>query len=312
MLDALLKTTKNSLQDLLGSAIKVIPALMTALIIIMLTSYGAGFVKQITINLARKSFSNRSLQLLLTKVSYITTWIIGVVIACVVAFPGLNLGDIIATLGLSSVAIGFAFQDIFKNFLAGILILVQQPFRIEDQIVVDDYEGTVERIDIRTTKIRTYQGERILIPNSTMFTSAVTVKTAYEYRRTDLMVGVDYNTDLSKAVNLLYQITSDLEGMLHNPDPEIDVVNFGGSSIDLVVRYWTSPRQKIVRQVQTRAVMAIKKIFDQEDINIPYPIRTVYLYNQTKFDDYLSTSQNSNSTSQNAGQTYTKLNDSAK
>ena len=294
MFDALLNTTKNSLQDLLGSTIKIIPALLTALIIVMLTSYGVKFVQQITTNIAEKTVQNRSLQILLIKVSCITTWIVGGVLACVVAFPGLRLGDIIATLGLSSVAIGFAFQDIFKNFLAGILILIQQPFRIRDQIVVDDYEGTVERIDIRTTKIKTYQGEQILIPNSTMFTSAVKVKTAYDYRRTDLMVGVDYNTNLSKAVNLLYEMTSEVEGVLNHPQPEVDVVNFGGSSIDLIVRYWTFPRQKTVRQVQTKAIIAIKQIFDREDINIPYPIRTVYFYNQTQFDDYLSASNNSN------------------
>ena len=209
------------------------------------------------------------------------------VLACVVAFPGLSLGDIIATLGLSSVAIGFAFQDIFKNFLAGILILIQQPFKISDQIIVDNYEGTVERIDIRTTKIRTYQGERILIPNSTMFTSAVIVRTAFEARRTDLMVGVDYNTDLDRAIEILNDIIPKVRGVLDNPAPEMDVVNFGDSSIDIVVRYWSLPQQQQVRRTQTQAILAIKRLFDKEDINIPYPIRTLYFYNQTKFDDYL-------------------------
>lgn len=294
MFKTLIETIKNSLQDVLANSVKVIPAIFTAIIIIMLTRYAANLARQITVRLGRKAVKDRSLQILLTKISYTGTWVIGVVIACVVAFPGLRLGDIIATLGLGSVAIGFAFQDIFKNFLAGILILVQQPFRIDDQIVVDSYEGTVERIDIRTTKIKTYQGEQILIPNSTMFTSAVTVKTAYPCRRTDLMVGVDYNTDLSKAVDLLYKIIDDIDGIIETPEAEVDVVNFGGSSIDLIVRYWSDSRQKSVRQTQTKAVMAIKKIFDQEDINIPYPIRTLYFYNQTKFDDSFSTSSNNN------------------
>ncbi|GGA45222.1 mechanosensitive ion channel family protein [Okeania sp. KiyG1] len=214
-------------------------------------------------------------------------WVIGVIIACVIAFPGLKLGDIIATLGLGSVAVGFAFQDIFKNFLAGILLLLQEPFRIGDQIIVDDYEGTVEEIDIRTTKIRTYNGERVILPNANVFTSAVQVRTAFGIRRTDLGVGVDYNTPLSEAADILSQLIKEVEGVLGNPIPEIDLVSFNDSSIDFIVRYWTRAEQKEVRRVQTQAILAIKKAFDRAGINIPYPIRTVYFYNQDKYNDYL-------------------------
>jgi small-conductance mechanosensitive channel len=287
MSEKILQTIINSLQDLLASAIKILPALLTTLIIIMLTKYVADFTKGIAEKTGKKFLSNQSLQFLLIKTTYMTAWVVGILIASVIAFPGLNLGDIIATLGLSSVAIGFAFQDIFKNFLAGILILIHQPFNIDDQIIVEDYEGTVEGIDIRTTKIRTYQGELVLIPNSTIFTSAVQVRTAYNSRRTDLMVGLDYNTSLTKAVSLIENTITKVEGVLDNPYPEIDVVNFGGSSIDLIVRYWTLSQQQKVRQAQTKAIIAIKQICDQENINIPYPISTVYFYDQEKYNDYI-------------------------
>ncbi|MEO1186815.1 MAG: mechanosensitive ion channel family protein, partial [Cyanobacteria bacterium J06636_27] len=223
------------------------------------------------------------LQFLMAKTASTTTWVIGILLACVIAFPGLSLGDIVATLGLSSVAIGFAFQDIFKNFFAGILILLQQPFRIGDQIIVNDYEGTVDQIDIRTTEIITYTGERVVIPNSTVFTSVVQVRTAFDHRRTDLAVGVDYNTSLSQASDILEQTISQVEGVLNKPAPEIDLVAFGDSSIDFIVRYWTLPQQKKVRHVKTRAILSIKQAFDKADINIPYPIRTLYYYNQDKY-----------------------------
>ena len=291
----IIDTVVNSLQDLLGSTIKIIPAIITALVIIMLTRYAAQFTKSIAEKVGTKALQSKSLQLLLSKTAHITTWILGVALACVVAFPGLRLGDIIATLGLSSVAIGFAFQDIFKNFLSGILILIQRPFRIDDQIVVGYYEGTVERIDIRTTKIRTYDGERILMPNSEVFTSAVRVRTAFNQRRTDLAVGVDYNTPLHEAKRILQQTIEQVEGVLDNKSPEIDLVGFGDSSIDFVVRYWTYPRQPQVRQVQTRAIMAIKEALDAANISIPYPIRTLYYYNQDKYNDYLlSNTENNN------------------
>ena len=288
----IVQTIITSLRELLSSAVKIIPGLITALIVILLTSYAAQFARNMMTRVGDRALRSASLQLLLSKSAYVTTWLAGVLVACVIAFPGLRLGDVIATLGLGSVAIGFAFQDIFKNFLAGVLLLLQEPFRINDQIIVGDYEGTVERIDIRTTKIRTYTGERVLLPNSTVFTSAVQVRTAFNARRTDLAVGVDYNTALPKAAQVLRQIITRVEGVLDAPTPEIDLVNFGDSSIDFIVRYWTQPHQKDVRHVQTRAIMAIKKAFDQEEINIPYPIRTVYHYDQKKFDDYLPASSN--------------------
>ena len=292
-MNELLETIINSSKELIGSGVKILPGLLTALILILLTRYAAQFIRQLATQVGKRTIRSKSLQLLLSKTCYITVWVVGVLIACVAAFPGLRLGDIIATLGLGSVAIGFAFQDIFKNFLAGILLLLQEPFRIQDQVIIGDYEGTVERIDIRTTKIRTYTGEQVLLPNATVFTSAVQVRTAFNSRRTDLAVGVDYNTPLSDAAEILQRTIQEVEGVLDNPNPEVDLVSFGDSSIDFIVRYWTLPQQKEVRQTQTKAIVAIKKAFDQADINIPYPIRTLYFYDQEKFNDYLTPASNS-------------------
>ncbi len=290
----IINTVVSSLQDLLSSAIKVFPALVTALIIIMLTRYAAQFTRRIADGVGKKTLKSKSLQLLLSKSAHIGTWVLGTVLACVIAFPGLRLGDIIATLGLGSVAVGFAFQDIFKNFLSGILILIQRPFRIDDQIIIGDYEGTIERIDIRTTKLRTYDGERILMPNSEVFTSPVRVRTAFAQRRTDLAVGVDYNTSLPEAKSILQRTIEGVDGVLDNKAAEIDLVGFGDSSIDFIVRYWTHPRQPQVRQVQTRAIMAIKEALDAANIGIPYPIRTLYFYNQDKYNDDMPNNANHN------------------
>ncbi|MGB3402414.1 MAG: mechanosensitive ion channel family protein [Microcoleaceae cyanobacterium] len=285
MVDQLLNTVTKSLQDIVGSSIKIIPALLIGLVIIFLTRYAARFIQNLVIQVTRRTIRSRSLQLLLAKTSHVATWVIGVLMACVIAFPGLRLGDLVATLGLSSVAIGFAFQDIFKNFLAGILLLLQEPFKIDDQIIIGDYEGTVEKIDVRTTKIRTYQGEQVLLPNSTVFTSAVQVRTAFSSRRTDLAVGVDYNTSLKQAMEILESTISQVEGVLDSPEPEIDVVNFGDSSIDFIVRYWTKSQQKSVRTIQTKVMISIKSALDKAEISIPYPIRTLYFYNQDQYND---------------------------
>ncbi|ABW30026.1 mechanosensitive ion channel family protein [Acaryochloris marina] len=290
----ILKTIESSLNELLASSVKVFPALLTAVIVLFLTRYMAQFAQRVVGKAGKTAFRSHSIQILLEKTAYVMTWVIGVVFAGVLVFPGLDLGDIIATLGLGSVAIGFAFQDIIKNFFAGILLLLQEPFSINDQIIIDSFEGTVEKINFRTTQIRTYQGERILIPNANVFTSAVQVQTAYPSRRTDLGVGVDYNTPLEDAASLLQDTIEQLEGVLPSPRVEIDLVGFGDSSIDFIVRYWTEPQQAQVRRIQTKAIIVIKKAFDKADINIPYPIRTLYYYNQDNYNDYMPTNRNSN------------------
>lgn len=283
----ILKTIVDSLKELLAGAIKIFPALLTAIIVLFLTQYAAQFAKKVANKVGASTSRSHSINNLIEKTAFVMTWVIGIVITCILAFPGLDLGDIVATLGLSSVAIGFAFQDIIKNFFAGILLLLQRPFSIDDQIIINEFEGTVEKISFRTTQIRTYQGERVLIPNANVFTSAVQVQTAYPSRRTDLGVGVDYNTSLEQASDILQHTVAGVEGVLSSPSPEIDLVSFGDSSIDFMIRYWTEPQQAHVRKTKTKIIVAVKKAFDQADIGIPYPIRTLYFYNQDKYNDYI-------------------------
>ena len=282
----IIDTIIQALLELFGQGVKALPGLLSGLVVLFLTKYAVQIVLQIADQTGKHAIRSSSLQLLLLKITRIGVWTIGILLACVLAFPSFELGDIIATLGIGSVAVGFAFQDIFKNFLAGIILLVEEPFRIGDEVVIGDYFGKVENINIRTTTIRTYKGEKVLLPNSTVFTDAVKVVTAYGSRRTDLAVGVDYNTSLPEATKILETTIANVPGVIADPVPEIDVINFGDSSIDFMVRYWTSPQQKQLRNVQTKAMLAIKQALDRANISIPYPIRTVYHYDQEQYNDY--------------------------
>ncbi|GAB4371910.1 MAG: hypothetical protein Kow00121_13790 [Elainellaceae cyanobacterium] len=288
-MDRLIQGIQESLGELVGQSIGVAIAAVIALIVLLVTSYVAAWVRRIVALTVGRTVRSPSLRSLAVQMSYVAVWVVGVLVACVIAFPDLRLGDLIGFLGLGSVAIGFAFQDIFKNFLAGILLLLQEPFRIGDQIQIGDYEGTVEDIAIRSTQIRTYQGERLVIPNAIIFTSEIRVKTAMPCRRTDLPIGVDYNTPLPKAVETLQQAAMQVKGVLQDPTPIVDIVGFGDSSIDFVVRYWTHPTQAEVLRAQTQMIMALKQACDRANINIPYPIRTVYWYDQEQFNDFAPT-----------------------
>ncbi len=283
----LIQEIQASLLGLVGEGIRLLPSILMALAILAITSYAAKAVRQVVAVAADRALQNRSLRSLAVQISYVSAWVVGIVTSCVVAFPGLGLGDIIGLLGLGSVAIGFAFQDIFKNFLAGILLLLQQPFRIGDQIVINSYEGTVEEIKIRATRIRTYDGEIVVMPNSLLFTNPVQVRTALPHRRTDLAISVDYNTPLPTAIETLLSALKNVKDVLEEPAPEIDVVSFGDSAVDLMARFWTTPQQVVVRRTSTQVMIALKQACDRANIVIPYPIRTVYHFDQTKYEDFM-------------------------
>ena len=296
---ALINEIQSTLIDLLGRGIEILPGLLAGLVIFFVTKSVSKFIRRLMSRIAKRTLKSHSLQILLVQVSYVSAWVVGILAGAVIAFPGLELSSIVALLGLSSVAIGFAFQDIFKNFLAGVLLLIQEPFAIGDQIIVDGFEGTVKGIALRSTELQTYQGEIVVLPNSLVFTSPVQVLTAMAKRRTDLAIGVDYNTPLREAMETLRQAVSSVEGVLQEPGCEVDAVAFGDSSIDLLVRYWTSPQKRDVRKTQTQAMLALKQACDRNNISIPYPIRSLYVYDQKSFDDYQPTTASQNLASQN-------------
>ncbi|PSN18289.1 mechanosensitive ion channel protein MscS [filamentous cyanobacterium CCP5] len=276
---------QDSLLEIVGDLVQLLPGVVLAIAILLLTTYGTRVARRLAAQLGGQFLKSRSLQSLFVQTVRIGTWVLGIILAAIVAFPGLQLGDVIALLGLGSVAIGFAFQDIFKNFLAGILLLIEEPFRLGDQILVEGYEGTVEAISIRFTKLKAYTGEITEIPNSIVFTSAVRVMTAYDRRRTDLDIGVDYTTPLPLARDTFLTTIRNVEGVMDSPEPEVDCVGFGDSSIDFKVRYWTEPQIAMVRRTQSRVAMALKAACDNAGITIPYPIRTVHFFDQQKFDE---------------------------
>lgn len=298
---AIVETVRNSLLDLVSGAIEYLPVVLLAIIILAATPYSVRPARRFTRLVVERLTPNFSLQLLAVKTATVGIWVCGILFACILLFPDLGLGDIIALLGLSSVAVGFAFQDIFKNFLAGILLLINQPFQVNEQVIVNDYEGTVESIDIRSTKICNYQGEKVVIPNSVVFTNPIEVLTENSRRRTNLSIGLDYNTPLAQAREVLASATAGVEGVLDTPAVEVDIEAFGGSSIDFVVRYWTYPTKLVIRRTQTQVIMALKAACDEAGFNIPYPICTVYFFDQQQFDDATAVASSNGNAAHDAG-----------
>lgn len=203
---------------------------------------------------------------------------IGFMIAMVIAMPGFTPAKLIGALGIGSVAIGFAFKDIFQNLLSGILLLISEPFRIGDQIVSGEYEGTVEDIKIRATTIKTYDGRQVVIPNSDLYTSALTVNTAYKQRRLQVAVGIGYEDDIEAAKAEILQALDKADTVSTKATPSVIATGFGGSSIDLVVRWFIEDGTQANKVASIHQVIVeIKTALDAAGVNIPFPIRTIDL-----------------------------------
>ncbi|MEM7643957.1 MAG: mechanosensitive ion channel family protein [Pseudomonadota bacterium] len=202
-------------------------------------------------------------------------WIGGAMVALTIVTPSLRPGDLIAGLGIGSVAIGFAFKDILQNMLAGLLILIRQPFEVGDQIVAGDYEGTVEHIETRATLIRTYDGKRVVIPNSDVYTNAVTVNTAFETRRTEYDFGISYDSDTKLAMKVAVEAANGVDGVVADPAPEALSVNLGDFAKVVRLRWWTKSTQKETVHVRSDVMLAVEDAFAANGIDIPFPTRTL-------------------------------------
>lgn len=194
---------------------------------------------------------------------------LGFLVVITVALPSMRPVDIFASLGIGSVAIGFAFKDLLQNWLAGLLILVRRPFHRGDQIKVGDIEGTVQAVETRATLVKTYSGRLVIIPNSEIYTRSVTVHTAYEHRRTEIVVPLGLDVDLDLAMSVFRDAVLSVDDVLAEPPPDVLPWEFSGNNVNIRVRWWTKSQRTY--EVRTRAgvVLAIKRASEEAGIAIP-------------------------------------------
>ena len=270
--DAIGRMTRG-LQDLLRGLLEQLPQVLLALFVLLLFVLLSHVVKRvIRTALTRTTSRNASFVNVMSGLARGLTIFLGFLLALVVAIPSVNLASIIGLLGISSVAIGFAFRDILQNTLAGLLLLFRQPFEIGDQIEVSGHLGMVEAITIRETRLKTFDGQRILIPNSDVYTSSVRVQTAYRVMRTAISVGVDYEADFDRAQRIAVEAASKVEGVEADPPVEALFTELGSSTVNFDVRFWAASRQLDHRRVQDRVVRAVTTALNEADIDMPADI----------------------------------------
>lgn len=216
-----------------------------------------------------------SLRDLIKRLILIGIWCLGLILSAMVVFPGLTPARALAGLGLGSVAIGFAFKDIFENFFAGILILWRFPFENGDYIECEGITGKVEDITVRNTLIRRVSGELVVVPNATIFKNPVDVLTNLGERRVTVITGIAYSEDVDEAREVIEKAIHGCTTVRKSRAVEVFAQEFADSSINFEVTWWTGATPVEIRKSRDEVVAAVKRALDEAGIEIPFPYRTL-------------------------------------
>lgn len=267
-------TLQDQLLGMTEELIRMLPQFAIAFIVLFVTWLIAKGGRRIAQKLFGHTDMRPSLLTLVETLITVLIWILGIFIAATIILPGLTPASILAGLGIGAVAIGFAFQDIFENFLAGVLIMVRKKMKIGDVIECEGISGRVEAINLRETYVRKLSNEVTIVPNSMLFKNPVEVFTDESGRRHEVVAGVSYDTDLDQAAEVIEKAVRSCDRVDTDKGIDIFAKEFNSSSIDFLVRWWSGSTPRSGHESRDQVVRAIKRALDDAGIEIPFPYVT--------------------------------------
>lgn len=271
-----LSSALSEVQTWISALVNHLPEILSAIVVFVIFIVLAKALRALTKRIMDRMVDNEAVKHLIATIVSVSVISLGLFLALGILQLDKTVTSLLAGVGIIGLALGFAFQDIAENFIAGVLITLRKPFAIGHLIESNDYFGHVEDLDLRSTHLRTLQGQLVRIPNGMVFDSPMINFTQCRARRVDLDCGVSYGDDLEKARRIALEAVADIDGRDQSKEPELFYGEFGDSSINFQLRFWIgNPEQKSFLAARSEAVMAIKKAFDANDIVIPFPIRTL-------------------------------------
>jgi len=267
----------GTIQQLIRDTIGNLPSLLGAIVVIGITWGVAKGMRFVAFSWAQRTEGNRNTEVLIGRLGYGGVWVLGSVIALGVL--GLDFGALLGALGLTSVAIGFSLKDVLSNYISGVILLAARPFSINDQVVIDNYEGTITQIDLRATTMRTYDGRLVYIPNQEVFEASIINNTASPRRRSSVMVGIDYDANVNKARQVIKEAIAQIKGVEIEPAPEVLLRELAASTVNLEVRFWVDSRRAGFLTMTSEVAQKIKEALEQAEIEMPTDIYTLVFRN---------------------------------
>ncbi|TKX73881.1 mechanosensitive ion channel family protein [Halorubrum sp. GN11_10-6_MGM] len=206
-----------------------------------------------------------------TNVLNAVVWVAAIAIGFAVAGYGAFLSAFAVFGGAIALAVGFAAQDLLGNFVAGVFILKDKPFEVGDWIEWDGNSGRVEEIDLRVSRVRTFDNELVTVPNGDLANSAVTNPVAYDTLRQKFVFGIGYDDDIAEATDIIVEKAEAHEEILDDPGVSVRLVELGDSAVGLQSRWWIAdPDRGDFVRVRSEYVTAVKEAFDEAGIDMPY------------------------------------------
>ncbi len=261
----------------LNQAAALIPSLALALAVLVAFNMLAKLTRRLSMNALGRTAANPEAARLIATVAKIAVVMAGVFVALDILHLDKTVTSLLAGVGIMGLALGFAFQDLAANFMAGVLMAFNRPFLRDDVVETNGILGKVEAISLRSTLLKTFAGQRVVIPNKDVFGQPLTNYSQTGERRVDVPVGVAYDADLEHVKRVAHEAASQVQAIDHTKDIGVFVMQFGASSIDLEVRFWIRVPETNLLEVRSDVIIAIKRAFDAEGITIPYPIRSLEL-----------------------------------
>jgi small-conductance mechanosensitive channel len=269
---------QNYINLFLDGLIKGIPNLLTALGIFILALYFARVLSRIVSRVLKRRNAPEGVTQLLAQLAYGTIVVAGMITALQRFF---DVTAFLAGLGILGFTVGFALQDVMKNFVAGVILLIQQPFHVNEVIGVAGFDGTVLEIDLRSTEIKASDGRIVNIPNASILAGPIINYTRADRRLVDLTFRVGYDADTEVARKVVLDSIQNIPGVVTEPQPAIGFSKFGDSALEFNTSFWIDTSRTDPGAAKNAAFSLIKEALDKHGIHMPFPIQRVYMHSES-------------------------------
>lgn len=250
-----------------------IPNLLTALAIFIVSLYLA----RVMSNLLRRVLHKRKAPTGVTQLlAQLTLWSIIVAGTITALQRFFNVTAFLAGLGILGFTIGFALQDVMKNFASGVILLLQQPFHVGESIGVKGFDGTVLAIDLRSTEMRATDGRLIILPNAEILANPIINYSRANQRRVDISINLPYTSQPDTVRSIFLSAIQQVNGYLSDPAPVVVLNNLTNSAMELNANFWVDMTRSDPAQAKDAVLMHIKSALKKEGIEIPHPVQAVY------------------------------------
>jgi small-conductance mechanosensitive channel len=262
--------------DVFQQFFRNLPSYLVAIILFVATLFLSNVAKRWIKESVGRRVEDPETQELMARIARWTVIVLGMLTA-LNQIPGIDVTSLLTGLGVLGFTIGFALQDIARNFIAGLLLLMRQPFSVGDAVEIAGHAGTVMDVRTRDTVIKTWDGVMEIIPNLDVYTNPIVNYSELSQRRRTVMIGLGYGEDVNRARDLFLNAIRSTEGVLEEPAPEMLTEELGDSALTIAARFWVNQETHNLFIVHSQVVEAINRTAEREDIDLPYPTQIVKL-----------------------------------